>query len=158
MANPLEWYAMDDARFGNPSSSPYTSSTKPSAIFYARAVGYPGSVVWTVIWEPMSSGSTPSTWAGGPVSVGQYPTKFNTKSPNVYVPQNPDACAIGGNLFNLGIVRLSAVAGGVPVPGELVMTILDGGHVYPDIALAYDGGTPPTELFWTQHHNTYEIP
>lgn len=161
MANPLEWYAMDGFRYGEPSTDApwYQWSVTPSAIFYARVVGYPGPVVWTVIWEPMSSDPTPSTWAGGPVSVGQYPTEDKYKSPNVYVPQNSDACAIGGFLLYPGIVRLSAVAGGVPVPGELVMTLLVDDYSYPDIALDYDGSVAhPTELFWTQHHNTYEIP
>ena len=162
MANPLEWYAMDDSYFGAPSLSVswFEWGVKPSAIFYARVVGYPGPVVWTVIWEPMSSGPKPKTWAGGPVSVGQYPTESPSNLPKVYVPQDPDACAIGGNLQYPGIARLSAVAGGVPVPGELVMTIiLDGAGSYPDIALDYSyTDTPTTELFWTQHNNTYEIP
>ena len=160
MANPLEWYARDALRYGDPSESHVGWGFKPSVIFYARVVGYPGPVVWTVIWEPMSSGPAPSTWAGGPVSVGQYPTESPSNLPKVYVPQNPDACAIGGNLQYPGIARLSAVAGGVPVPGELVMTIiLDGAGSYPDIALDYSyTDTPTTELFWTQHNNTYEIP
>lgn len=159
MANYLEWYAMDAFRFGEPSLSISTSGIRPDVIFYARVVGYPGPVVWTVIWEPMSSGPAPSTWAGGPISVGQYPTESHSDSPNVYVPQNSDALAIGDRLFYYGIVRISAVAGGVPVPGRLLLTVLDGGHVYPDITLGYDYvETPTTELFWTQHHNTYEIP
>ena len=160
MANPLEWYAMDDFWYGNPSLSLelYLSSVRPDVIFYARVVGYPGPVVWTVIWEPMSSGPAPQTWAGGPVSVGQYPTESHSKLPNVYVPQNSDACAIGNNLQYPGIARLSAVAGGVPVPGELVMTMLEDGGSYPDIILDYYAGPPPTEFFWTQHNNTYEIP
>ena len=161
MANPLEWYAMDAFWYGDPSLSVswFEWNVPPTAIFYARVVGYPGPVVWTVIWEPMSSGPKPKTWAGGPVSVGQYPTESPSKSPKVYVPQNSDACAIGGNLQYPGIVRLSAVAGGVPVPGELVMTILERDRGYPIIALDYSyTGTPTTELFWTQHNNTYEIP
>lgn len=160
MADYLEWYARDAYRYGEPSESPVDFGFSPSVVFYARVVGYPGSVVWTVIWEPMSSGPAPKTWAGGPVSVGQYPAEYPYELPKVYVPQNPDACGIGGKFLYPGIVRLSAVAGGVPVPGGLLITILeddDGG--YPDITLGrYYDVTPPTELFWTQHNNTYEIP
>lgn len=159
MANYLEWYARDAFRYDEPSASHIVWGSHPSLIFYARVVGIPGSVVWTVIWEPMSSGPAPKTWAGGPVSVGQYPTERKSNSPDVYVPQNSDACAIGNNLSYPGIARLSAVAGGVPVPGRLVMTILKRDYGYPDIVLDYDYDyTPPTELFWTQHNNTYEIP
>ena len=167
MANALEWYAMDPRRYGEPSGSHVGWGFKPTVIFYARVVGYPGPVVWTAIWEPMSSGPAPRTWAGGPVSVGQYPTEYNYKSPEVYVPQNSDACAIcvgvlrkGNSSWRSGIVRLSAVAGGVPVPGGLVMTIVENDDgPYPDFALGYEYDyTPPTKLFWTQHNNTYEIP
>ena len=158
MANAHEWYAMDAFRYGDPSLSPWWGD-RPDAIFYARVVGYPGPVVWTVIWEPMSSGPAPSTWAGGPVSVGQYPTEYPYKAPKVYVPQNSDACAIGENLRYSGVARLSAVAGGVRVPGGLLMTILERDWAYPAITLGYVyDDTPPTELFWTQHNNTYEIP
>ena len=159
MANYLEWYAMDAYWYGDPSMSASSSGDRPDSICYARVVGFEGPVVWKVIWEPMSSGPTPSTWAGGPVSVGQYPTEYRSQMPDAYVPQNSDAFAIGGNLDFFGIVRLSAVAGGVPVPGRLLMTILDKGSVYPAITPGYDYDyTPTTELFWTQHHNTYEIP
>ena len=45
------------------------------------------------------------------------------------------------------------------MPGELVMTILDDDTGYPNFALDYSyTDTPTTELFWTQHNNTYEIP
>ena len=161
MANPLEWYAADGPRYGDPSFEPRESmpSEMPTSIFYARVVGYPGPVTWTVIWEPLSGGPTPPSWAGGPLAAGQYPTVDNEGTPNVYVPENAEACAIGGELWESGIVRLSAKAGGVPVPGELVMTLLDSGGVYPDITLTYTVGVaPPDETFWTQHRNTYEIP
>ncbi len=160
MANAYEWYAMDPIRYGEPSRSSIGQWFNPTVIFYARVVGDPGPVVWTVIWEPMSSGPAPSTWAGGPVSAGQYPTEYKSTSPDVYVPQNSDACAIGGNLWYPGIARLSAVAGGVPVPGGLVMTIVENDDgPYPDFALGYSyTDMPTTELFWTQHNNTYEIP
>ena len=163
MANPLEWYAADGYGYGDPSFEPSASipSESPTSIFYARVVGYPGSVTWTVIWEPLSGGPTPHSWAGGPLAAGQYPTVDNEGTPNVYAPENAEACAIGGDLWEWGIVRLLAEAGGVPVPGELVMTILDNGEddVYPNITLTYAGGVaPPDETFWVAHQNTYEIP
>lgn len=161
MANPLEWYAADGYYRGDPSFEPSASilSAPPISIFYARVVGYPGSVTWTVIWEPLSGGPAPPSWAGGPLAAGQYPTVNNEGTPNVYAPENAEACAIGGELWEFGIVRLSAKAGGVPVPGELVMTMLKGGKSYPNITLTYAGGVaPPDETFWVAHQNTYEIP
>lgn len=159
MSDPLEWYAADGFNTGDPSFAPLPvmEYVDPGAIFYARVVGYPGAVVWTLIWEPLSTGDTPTSWAGGPLAAGQYPTVENEFSPDVYSPQNANARAVGGALYSLGIVRLLATAGGVTVPGELVMTLTDGGG-YPDIALSYSGGAPAPEAFWTAHQNTYEIP
>ncbi len=160
--DPLQWYAIDNFIYGGEAvgipSSGYLLDRYSNSFLYALVSGYPGSVVWTVIWEPSSGGSAPQHWAGGPLAAGQHPTVSNENEPNLYVPSNADALCVG-NLDYAGTVRLRATAGGVSVPGELVM-VIEGADFYKNVTLSYsDGdGPPPTELFWTQHRNTYEVP
>ena len=165
--NPLQWYATDNQSiyYGEASAILISGNVydqllrnKPDVFLYALVSGYPGSVVWTVIWEPSSGGSAPQHWMGGPLAAGQYPTKPNINEPDLYVPSNADALCVR-ILKYAGTVRLRATAGGVSVPGELVM-VIEGDEYYKDVTLSYSdgGGPPPTEFFWTQHRNTYEVP
>ena len=165
--NPLQWYATDNLSIYDGkamgiliSGDVYNRflSIRSNKFFYALVSGYPGSVVWTVIWEPSSGGSAPQHWMGGPLAAGQYPTEPNGNEPNLYVPSNADALCVG-NLYYAGTVRLRATAGGVSVPGELVL-VIEGADFYKNVTLSHSdgGGPPPTEFFWTQHRNTYEVP
>ena len=122
--NPLQWYAHDNLHFyyGEAqeirilfNASDEVRGVSPNTFFYARVSGYPGSVVWTVIWEPSSGGCVPQRWMGGPLAAGQYPTKPNINEPDLYVPSNADALCVG-ILDYAGTVRLRATAGGVLVP------------------------------------------
>lgn len=160
MADAMEWYAADNLGLSACYAPPATmESPFPNKAVYARVVGIPGTVVWTVVWEPLSSGGfSPMTYAGGPLEAGQVPTSEGAGTPSTYSPSDPNALAVVG-FYELGIIRLTATAGGTPVPGELRMTIMTSTSDYPNLALAYeDGGPPPEELFWTQHQATYEVP
>lgn len=158
MADPLEWYATDDS-FGGVALAvtPVIEAPYPNVAVYAHAPGLPSPIVWTPIWEPLSGGSAPDIFAGGPLAVGQSPSvPTGSGSPAVYVPDDPDAAGVI-NFWEQGVLRLLATANGAPVPGELRMVILAGSGGYPDLTLSYVGG-PEAEVFWTQHQATYEIP
>ena len=158
MADLLEWYAADDY-YGNEASAvtPVIWGPYPDVAIYAHAPGLPSPIVWTLIWEPLSGGSAPDIFFGGPLTAGQFPTvRGGGGSPAVYVPGDPDAVGVI-NFWNQGIVRLLATANGAPVPGELRMAIVGEGGSYPDLTLSYAAGAE-ADAFWTQHQATYEIP
>lgn len=161
MSTPLEWYAADSGWYGQPcyAPTPVLYSPLPNQAIYGRVVGIPGAVVWTTIWEPLSGGWPPTIYQGGPLGAGQVPIAMaDAGSPATYSPSDPNAVA-AILFFDYGILRLKAVVDGIPIPGELVMTISSGGG-YADIALEYQAGGPGPgpALFWARHQATYEIP
>lgn len=159
MADPLEWYATDGyGPWESYASQPVIERAHPGMAIYGRVAGTPGAVVWTTIWEPLYGGRPPEVYPGGPIAAGQFPVDYWSNLPNSYVPSNPNAVAVIW-FWEPGIMRLRAVAGGIPIAGELVLTISGSSYAYPNLALTYEsGGPPPTEFFWTQHRNTYEVP
>lgn len=159
MADPLEWFAMDSASGGVAQPvTPVLEEPPPNVAIYARAPGLPSPIVWTAIWEPVSIGAeAPQRFVGGPLAVGQAPTvPTGGGVAAVYVPNDPDVVGVI-NFWELGVLRLLATANGAAVPGELRMVLSYSGSAYPDVALSYEGGAV-TDVFWTQHQGTYEIP